>query len=105
LAGEAAKEVAAIVSRLISALEQSDYATFVAGGDAPFKELKKEKFDAVGAQLGPKLKEGHKVLYLGELRQKGYHVTLWKLSFKDGSDDALVTLSVKDGKVGGFWIK
>ena len=32
-------------------------------------------------------------------------VTLWKLSFKDGGDDALATLSLKDGKVGGYWIK
>jgi hypothetical protein len=42
---------------------------------------------------------------LGDVKQNGDHVTLWKLTFKDGSDDALVTLSAKDGKVGGFFIR
>ena len=31
--------------------------------------------------------------------------TEWKISFKDGSDDLLATLSVRGGKVGGFWIR
>ena len=45
------------------------------------------------------------VKYLGDMRQQGYHVTLWRLRFKDGSDDALATLSMKGDKVGGYWIK
>ena len=27
------------------------------------------------------------------------------LAFKDGKDDHLVKMAVKDGKVGGFWIQ
>ena len=67
--------------------------------------MKKENFDAVSAQLAPRFKAGYTVTYLGDLQQQGFHVTLWKVSFQDGKDDALATLSVKDGKVGGFWIK
>jgi hypothetical protein len=38
------------------------------------------------------------------LNQQGYTVYLWKLEFKDGKDDVLVTMAVRDGKVGGFWL-
>ena len=94
-----------MASKLITAIEKSDYETFVADGEAPFKQLKKEQFQAVAANVAPKLQAGHEVSYLGDLKQKGYRVTLWKISFKDGSDDMLATLGVKDGKVGGFWIR
>lgn len=104
-AAEPAKEDAALVAKIFSAIEKSDYVAFVADGDAPFKQLKKEQFDAVSAKVAPKLLAGHELSYLGDLKQHGYHVTLWKVSFKDGGDDALATLSVKDGKVGGFFIR
>ena len=104
-AAEPAKEDAATVSKLITAIEKSAYEAFVADGEAPFKQLKKEQFEAVAAKIAPKLQAGHEVSYLGVLMQKGYRVTLWKISFKDGSDDMLATLSMKDGMVGGFWIR
>lgn len=104
-AAEPATEDVALVSKLIDAIEKSDYDSFVADGEAPFKQLKKEQFDPVATQAAPRLQAGHELSYLGDLKQKGYHVTLWRISFKDGSDDALATLSVKDGKVGGFFIR
>ena len=78
---------------------------FVADGEAPFRQLKKEQFEAVAVKLGPKFRAGHEISYLGDLKQKGYHVTLWKVSFKDGSDDQLATLSTREGKVGGFFVR
>ncbi len=104
-AGEAAKQDASIAAQLVSAIEKADYAAFVADGEAPFKELKREQFEAVAKALGPKLEQGYELTYLGDLKQKGYRVTLWRIRFKNGGDDALATLSVKDGKVGGFWIR
>jgi hypothetical protein len=104
-AADAPKEDAALATKLVNALIASDYDTFIADGEAPFQQLKKPQFEAVAAQLGPKLKAIREMSYLGELNQKGYHVTLWKISFKDGGDDALATLSVKAGKVGGFFIR
>ena len=104
-AAEPAKEDNTIALKLFSAIEKSDYEAFVADGTAPFQQLKKEQFDGLAAKIAPKLRAGHEVSYLGDLKQNGYHVTLWKVSFKDGGDDALATLSVKDGKVGGFFIR
>ena len=91
--------------KLFAALANDDYAAFIADGDAAFKLLAKEKFESVVLQLGPRFKSGFEVTYLGELKQKGYAVTLWKITFKDDGDDLLGTLSLKDGKVGGFWVK
>ena len=78
---------------------------FDADGDAAFKGLTKEQFEAVVKLLAPRFKAGYEVIFLGNLKQKGYDVSLWKLAFKDGGDDMLGTLSLKDGKVGGFWVK
>src|SRR3954469_23700161 len=100
-AAETPPEDAAITNKLITAVVQSDYDAFVADGEATFRQLKKEQFQAATARLAPRLQAGHEVSYLGELKQNGYHVTLWKITFKDGSDDALATLSMKAGKVGG----
>ncbi|MEH2102821.1 MAG: hypothetical protein V7K76_24360 [Nostoc sp.] len=41
---------------------------------------------------------------MGNLKQQGYQVYLWKLTFLDGGDDVLARLSLKDGKIGGFWL-
>jgi len=103
-AAEPAEEDSAFSAKLLGSIENADYAAFVADGTQEFRGMPKDQFQAVCAQLAPKLKAGHTVSYLGELRKRGYRVTLWKVSFADGGDDALATLSVKDGKVGGFWI-
>jgi hypothetical protein len=102
---DAPKEDQVFADKIISALTTADYQLFVSDGNSAFQKLTKEQFAAVAAQLAPRFKAGYEVAYLGDLKQHGFHVTLWKLSFKDGKDDALATLSVKDGKVGGFWIK
>lgn len=106
LAGaEPQKEDAIIAQKLITAIESSDYDAFVVNGEAAFKQLKKEQFDAVASQLAPKLKAGHELSYLGDLKQKGCHVTLWRVRFAGGGDDALATLVMREGKISGFWIR
>ena len=105
LATEPANEDTVFSTKLISAVENADYETFTADGTEEFRAMKKEQFKKISSQLGPKLKTRSELSYLGELKQRGFHVTLWKLTFKDGSDDSLVTLSMKDGKVGGFFIR
>ena len=105
-AAESSKEDAALSSKLISAIDKSDYETFVAAGDVPFrKALGKELFASTCAKYAGRFHAGYEVSYLGDLNQYGCHVTLWKISFKDHSDDALVTQVVKGGKVAGYWIK
>jgi hypothetical protein len=105
-AAEPTKEEAAFSSRLLTSLEKSDYAMFSVDWDAALKpKLKKEPFTMTSALYAARLQAGYEVSYLGDLNQSGTHVTLWKVSFKDRSDDALVTLVTKEGKVAGFWIK
>ena len=104
-ADEPAKPDAAASARLVNAIVKSDYAAFIADGEPAFQQMKQEQFAAVAAKLGPKLAAGHQVTYLGDMRKGGYHVTLWRISFQDGSDDVLATLSMKDGKVGGFFLR
>jgi hypothetical protein len=105
-AAEPAKEDAALASKLITAIEKSDYDTFVADADAPFqKALKKQLFATTAAGFAPHFQGGYAVSYLGDLQQTGRHVTLWKISFKNHRDDALVTVVMKGGKVAGFWIQ
>jgi len=93
------------VTNLVSAIVSDNYASFVADGNAAFQGLKKDQFESVVSQLGSKLKSGYDLAYLGDLNQRGYLVTLWRIRFKNGGDDLLATLSMKEGKVGGFWIK
>ncbi len=59
----------------------------------------------MATKLAPRLRAGYEMSYLGVLNQRGQRVTVWKLSFKDGGDEHLVTLGVKDGKVGSFLIR
>ncbi|HEX7261723.1 MAG TPA: hypothetical protein VF258_07910 [Luteolibacter sp.] len=106
MAAEPPAEAKASSAALISALEANDHAAFQAKGDEKFaKALTKELFGRVQTQLGPRLKAGYELVYLTELNRQGHKVTLWKLTFKDGGDDALATLSMKDGKVTGFFIQ
>jgi hypothetical protein len=93
------------VTKLVTAIVADDYKGFVADGNVAFQGLKKDQFEAVVSQLSPKLKAGYDLSYLGDLNQQGYQVTLWRIRFNSGGDDLLATLSMKDGKVGGFWIK
>ena len=105
VAADAPKEDSASVKKLITSLVNSDYASFVADGEVRFKALKQEQFDSVAASVAPVLKQGYEVTYLGTLNQKGYRMSLWKVSLKAGGDDLLASLSMRNGKVGGFFIR
>lgn len=104
-AAEPGKESLAAITRLIGAVISDNLGDFAKDGEPAFQKLTQEQLSAVSAQLKPRMEKGFETTYLGELSQKGYHVTLWRIRFKDGKDDALATLSMKDGKVGGFFIR
>jgi hypothetical protein len=91
------------LKRMFDAIQSNSYDGFVAEGDARFKTgFNPKMFKNLSRQLGPRLQQGYSVTFLTTLRQQGYVVYVWKLVFKDGRDDVLVTLFVKDGKVSGF---
>jgi len=88
---------------LMAATISNNYDAFVAECDAALKAaLTKPMLEGVSKQIGPRVKQGYDAQYLGELTQQGYQVHLWRLRFRDGGDDTLAALSIKDGKAGGF---
>ncbi len=105
-AAEAPAEAKASSDALIAAITGNDIAAFRKEGDENFaKALTEDMFAKTQAQIAPRLKAGYEMTYLTDINRQGHKVTLWKLTFKDGGDDALATLSMKDGKVAGFFIQ
>ena len=99
-AAEASKEYTAMSAKILKALETGAFEEFIADGDNSWKKLQKGQFDGIAGQIGPRLKAGYEVSYLGELKNAGgLQVTLWKIVFKGGGDDLPMTMKVKDGKV------
>lgn len=106
LAADTTEPGRAILDKLLKAIEANDYDSFVADGADVFKAaLTKQMFQGVSGQFSPRLKKGYTISYLGELKQQGCQVLLWKLSYNDGGDDTLVKLVLKDGKVVGFLLQ
>ncbi|WP_427156987.1 hypothetical protein ACQFX9_16520 [Aliinostoc sp. HNIBRCY26] len=92
-------------TNLIKAIEENNYDQFISQGETAFKAgITKQLFTKVHSQFAPRIKKGYSAAFLGKLNQQGYQVYLWKLTFKDRSDDVLARLSIKDGKIGGFWL-
>jgi hypothetical protein len=90
---------------MLSAVQAGSLADFVAAGDPGFRAgMTKPILDSVSQRLAPRLGQGYTASFLGRLNQQGFTVYLWKLEFKDGMDDILVTLAAKGGQVGGFWL-
>jgi len=91
---------------MIAATENGSRDAFIAQGDASFRaDITPPMFSGYSAQVGPRLKKGYSATFLATLRQEGYVVYVWKLEFKDGGDDMLFSLAIKDGKVGGFFLR
>lgn len=95
----------AIFKSLMTATVSNDYDGFTSVCDDRMKAaLTKANLEGVSGQVAPRAKDGYDSDYLGELNQRGYKVQLWRLRFKSGGDDMLATVSVKDGKAGGFYL-
>ena len=105
-AQEPAARVQTHFQNLMNAVQTADYAAMTIDGDPAFKAgLTKEMVEKVSAQLSPRMLQGYTATFLTAMRQAGYEVLIWKLSFKDGKDDMLAKVALnKDGQVAGFWI-
>lgn len=98
-----APEARAKFKKMITAVEKGDYDAFVENAEPAFKaELPKVKFDSGTLTIFVRMKSGYTTSYLGTLRKGGYSVSYWKLEIKDGKDDVLVSMGLKNGKVGAF---
>jgi hypothetical protein len=93
-----------ILTKLLNAVENNDFNSFVADGDGQFKAtITRQMFDGVNAMITAHMKKGYEVIPLGVLSQQGRQIYLRKLVFKDGGDDLLAKLALHEGKVIGFW--
>jgi hypothetical protein len=100
------KSARQLLDKILKATEDNDYASFVAEGDAGFKAgITPQMLEGVSAQVSLRMKKGYECAYLGELNQQGFKFYLWKLSFKDGGDDVLAKLALKDGRISGAWLQ
>ena len=103
---ETQAEPEALMKRVMEAFKKSAYPDFVAECDNNMKAtLPKQMFEGVSGMLAPRLKQGWKHAYLGQLRQEGHITHLWRLEFADGKDEHLLRISIKDGKMGGIWVQ
>ena len=103
-ASDTAEPGRATLDKLLKAVEANDYDRFVADGTDAFRAaLTKPMLQGVSAQLAARMKGGYTCSFLGELRQQGCRVLLWKLAYKNGGDDTLVKLALLDGKVASVW--
>jgi membrane glycosyltransferase len=95
-----------LFDQLLAATVANDYDGFLALCDSTMNTaLTKPIFEAASQKIAPAMRNGYESTYLGELRKAGFAVHLWRIRLKQGGDDLLATLSIKDGKSGGFYIR
>lgn len=103
---EAPQPAEGIMKSLISAIRANSLPDFVAPGDEAFQAgMTKEMLSSINQSLASRLVQGYATMFLTKLNQQGFEVYVWKLEFKDGNDDVLVFMALKDGKVAGFWLR
>lgn len=105
-AADAPPAVQTQFDKMSKAITEKNYEAFLADADDPFRAtVTQEIFDQASDDISGKLGGGYSATFLGELNKSGYKVYYWKLVPKNGGDDYLATLSVQDGKVGGFSVQ
>ena len=98
------KQAQTIFDKLLAAQLAGNYDAFVADANDQLKAaLTKTQFDSASKVIKKRLIDGYNETFLGELNQRGYQVFLYRLRPKDGGDDLLATMSLKDGKIGGIY--
>ena len=103
---EAPQPAEGTMKSMIAAIQANSLPNFVAPGDEPFQAgMTREMLSSINQSLASRLTQGYTSTFLTRLNQQGFGVYVWKLAFKDGNDDVLVFMAVKEGKVGGFWLR
>jgi len=94
------------LDRLIQAIEVNNRDAFLKDATSAMSQaITSQVLASVSTDLAPHLANGYALVYLGNLKQSGDAVQIWKVTFKDGRDDALVKMSLNDGKLDGFFIQ
>ena len=98
------KAGAIIAERVLRAVEREDYDDFIVQGDNSVRRMRVENFRLFTQRHAARLRGGHVLRPLDGRWRGEIHVSRWKLVFKDGGPDAILTIGVKDGRVATFAI-
>ncbi len=105
-AADADPAVQKLFDKLLGAIKTNDRDAFVSDATETVKKgTTKEIMDTLNKHLAGRLNKGFEATYLCRLKQAEHQVHLWKVSFKDGGDDIVFRLALKDGKLGGFFLQ
>lgn len=106
LQAETAPSPDGLAKNLIASILTTNLEQFTTNSTPDFKaRATKEMLEAVNKQLGPKLRRGYELTYLGLLRQQGTIVYLYKLSARGEVEDILVRVATVNYQVAGFWLQ
>lgn len=104
LAAEADPAVQATFDRLIRAVQANDREAFIEGATDEMKQgVTPQVMERINRDLAPHLQKGFQPTYLCSLKQQGVLVQLWKVTFKDGSDDAVIRVAMRGDSLAGFF--
>jgi hypothetical protein len=103
--GDPQEQRAAFAEDLLLALERGDYDRFLRHADKGLRHLRPDDFAALAAQNAARLKGGHLLAYLDESERSNVRVSRWRVTFKDGSPEAVMTLGIRDGEVVMFSLR
>jgi hypothetical protein len=99
-----ALEATLILRQMLAALVDNNYDAFLAYGHDGFKaRVLKSNVTEISGRLGPRLRAGFDLHMLGELKREDHELFVYKLEFRDGSDDALIRFSLEGSQVVGFF--
>jgi hypothetical protein len=65
----------------------------------------KEAFQRASETIAPLCREGYELQFLGSMAQEGSDICLWKLIPAAGQNQFLVRLSLRNGKISGFFFQ
>lgn len=95
-----------VLVKMIEAVKAQSYDDFLSDADALLKSnLSRQQFEGLCGLYTAPLRKGYGFEYLGQLRQRGLPVYLWKIAVVDEQDEGLIKLVMKDGKASGFWVQ
>ncbi|MDO8543865.1 MAG: hypothetical protein Q7S40_25765 [Opitutaceae bacterium] len=93
-----------IAERVLKTVASEDYEAFIAQADKSVRKMRVEHFRSLAERHAPRLRSGYDLVPLDDRWRGKVRVSRWKLVFRDGSPDAVLTLGVRDGKVATFAI-
>jgi hypothetical protein len=90
--------------RLMRAIRSSDRGEFLLDATEEMRRgVTQEVMARIIKDLTSHLQRGFEATHVREAQEDGFDVNLWKVAFKDGSDDVTLRVVTREGKLAGFW--